>query len=82
MTERRNTNLFEVLIGQVTQNSEINIVLSKTLGVLGHTELFKPIHNLLHRARDLLAPVYGWFTEGFDTLDLKQAKGLLDELAS
>jgi predicted ATPase len=32
-------------------------------------------------ARDLLAPVYGWFTEGFDTLDLKQAKTLLDELA-
>jgi predicted ATPase len=33
-------------------------------------------------ARDLLAPIYGWFTEGFDTLDLKQAKTLLDELAS
>jgi predicted ATPase len=33
-------------------------------------------------ARDLLAPVYGWFTEGFDTLDLKQAKALLGELAS
>jgi predicted ATPase len=33
-------------------------------------------------ARDLLAPVYGWFTEGFDTLDLKDAKALLDELAS
>jgi predicted ATPase len=33
------------------------------------------------QARDLLAPVYGWFTEGFDTLDLKQAKALLDELA-
>jgi predicted ATPase len=32
-------------------------------------------------ARDLLAPVYGWFTEGFDTLDLKEAKALLDELA-
>ena len=31
-------------------------------------------------ARDLLAPVYGWFTEGFDTLDLKEAKSLLDEL--
>jgi predicted ATPase len=31
-------------------------------------------------ARDLLAPVYGWFTEGFDTADLKEAKGLLDEL--
>ncbi len=30
-------------------------------------------------ARDLLAPVYGWFTEGFDTADLKEAKALLDE---
>ena len=33
-------------------------------------------------ARELLAPVYGWFTEGFDTLDLKDAKALLDALAS
>jgi predicted ATPase len=33
-------------------------------------------------ARDLLAPVYGWFTEGFDTRDLKKAKALLDELAT
>jgi predicted ATPase len=32
-------------------------------------------------ARDLLAPVYGRFTEGFDTADLKKAKALLDELA-
>jgi predicted ATPase len=32
-------------------------------------------------ARDLLAPVYRWFTEGFDTADLKEAKALLDELA-
>ena len=32
-------------------------------------------------ARDLLAPIYGWFTEGFDTPDLKEAKALLDELA-
>ena len=32
------------------------------------------------QAHDLLAPVYGWFTEGFDTLDLKEAKALLDEL--
>ena len=30
-------------------------------------------------ARNLLAPVFGWFTEGFDTLDLKKAKTLLDE---
>ena len=32
-------------------------------------------------ARNLLAPVYGWFTEGFDTLDLTQAKTLLNDLA-
>jgi predicted ATPase len=32
-------------------------------------------------ARDLLAPVYGWFTEGFGTADLKEAKALLDQLA-
>jgi predicted ATPase len=32
-------------------------------------------------ARDLLAPIYGWFTEGFDTADLKDAKALLDALA-
>ena len=32
------------------------------------------------QARELLAPVYGCFTEGFDTLDLKEAKTLLDEV--
>jgi class 3 adenylate cyclase/predicted ATPase len=35
-----------------------------------------------NEARDLLAPVYGWFTEGFDTRDLKEAKALLKELSS
>ena len=35
----------------------------------------------IQEARDLLAPIYNWFTEGFDTLDLKDAKALLDELA-
>ena len=34
------------------------------------------------QARELLAPVYGWFTEGFDTHDLKEAKALLEELAA
>ena len=34
-----------------------------------------------NEARELLAPVYGWFTEGFDTRDLKEAKLLLEELA-
>ena len=32
-------------------------------------------------ARELLAPIYGWFTEGFDTADLQDAKALLAELA-
>jgi predicted ATPase len=36
----------------------------------------------VQQARELLAPVYGWFTEGFDTLDLKEAKALLAQLAS
>jgi predicted ATPase len=35
----------------------------------------------VQQARELLAPVYGWFTEGFDTRDLKDAKALLEELA-
>ena len=34
-----------------------------------------------NEARELLAPVYGWFTEGFDTHDLKEAKALLEELS-
>ena len=33
-------------------------------------------------ARQLLKPIYDWFTEGFDTLDLKDAKALLEELAA
>ena len=32
-------------------------------------------------ARELLAPIYSWFTEGFDTADLQEAKALLEELA-
>ena len=38
-------------------------------------------HGKPQQARELLAPVYGWFTEGFDTRDLKEAKALLEELA-
>jgi hypothetical protein len=33
----------------------------------------------VQQARELLAPIYGWFTEGFDTLDLKDAKALLED---
>jgi hypothetical protein len=35
-----------------------------------------------HQARELPAPVYGWFTEGFDTRDLKDTKALPEELAA
>jgi predicted ATPase len=34
----------------------------------------------VQQERELLAPVYGWFTEGFDTRDLKEAKALLEDL--
>jgi predicted ATPase len=36
----------------------------------------------VQQARELLAPVYAWFTEGFDTRDLKEAKALLEELGA
>jgi predicted ATPase len=36
----------------------------------------------MQQARELLAPVYGWFTEGFETRDLKEAKALLEELGA
>jgi predicted ATPase len=36
----------------------------------------------VQQAREPLAPVYGWFTEGLDTLDLKEAKGLLKSLVA
>ena len=39
-------------------------------------------HGHRAEARDLLAPTYGWFTEGFDTPDLKDAKVLLETLDS
>ena len=35
----------------------------------------------VQQARELLAPVYGWFTEGFDTRDLQEAKALLEQLS-
>jgi predicted ATPase len=41
-----------------------------------------PDQGKREEARGLLAPVYGWFTEGFGTLDLKEAKALLNKLAS
>jgi hypothetical protein len=49
MTERRNANLFEVLIGQIRQNDKGNVVLGKALSVLPESDGLEPIRNLLHR---------------------------------
>ena len=38
-------------------------------------------HGKRDEARELLVPIYGWFTEGFDTADLQEVKGLLEALA-
>ena len=50
MTERRNANLFEVLICQIRQDDKTDVVLSKALRVLSEVELLKPFGDLLHRA--------------------------------
>ena len=56
---------------------------AKSLELRGATSLTRLRRNQGRRKQghDLLAPIYGWFTEGFDTPDLKEAKALLDELA-
>ncbi len=56
---------------------------SKALELRAATSLARLFRDRGRRdeARALLAPVYAWFTEGFDTADLKDAKALLDELS-
>ncbi len=56
---------------------------AKTFELRAATSLAQYWHqqNRNSEARDVLVPVYGWFTEGFDTADLKDAKTLLDELS-
>jgi hypothetical protein len=54
----------------------------KTLSLCKSSKLGTANQGKVQQARELLAPVYGWFTEGFDTRDLKEAKALLEELAS
>ena len=53
--------------------------------VLGAARLLEPgtplaLQGKVREAYELLVPVYGWFPEGFDTLDLREAKTLLNEL--
>jgi hypothetical protein len=47
----QDTDLLKVLVGQVAEHRDINTVLYKALGILGHAELFEPVCNLLHRLR-------------------------------
>ncbi len=55
---------------------------SKTIELRAATSLARlwQSQGKSEEAHDVLAPVYDWFTEGFDTADLKEAKALLDEL--
>jgi predicted ATPase len=55
---------------------------ARTLELRAATGLARLWHQQGKRAeaRQLLAPIYGWFTEGFDTTDLQEAKALLEEL--
>ena len=55
MTERSDTEVFQVLVCQIAEDREIDIVISKALSILAETELLKPIRNLLHRR-----PPYGF----------------------
>ena len=45
----QDADVLEVLIGQMAEYRDIDLVLGKALGVLGHAELFEPVRNLLHR---------------------------------
>jgi hypothetical protein len=56
-----------------------DVALDKPSPNLGSARLWRD-QGQRGAARDLLAPVYNWFTEGFDTLDLKEAKAMLDGL--
>jgi predicted ATPase len=57
---------------------------AKTLELRATTSLARLLAKQRHRdeARTMLADIYNWFTEGFDTVDLKEAKALLDELSA
>jgi predicted ATPase len=63
-----------IAIAQNQQAKSFELRTATSLARLWHSQ------GKRQEAHDLLAPVYGWFTEGFDTADLKDAKALLDEL--
>jgi hypothetical protein len=69
MTEGSDTEVFQVLVCQIAEDREIDIVISKAPGVLGHPEFFEPIRNLLHRRppTDLRYPFWTRRTEVYRT---------------
>jgi hypothetical protein len=56
MTERRDPEFFEVLVGQIGQNRNGDVVLGKALSVLPEAELLQPVRNLLHRRLRACSP--------------------------
>jgi predicted ATPase len=70
--EQHLTNAFSVARQQQAKSLELRAAISMA-------RLWRD-QGKVQQARELLAPVYGWFTEGFDTRDLKEAKALLEEL--
>jgi predicted ATPase len=69
-------------VGKVTLISvRMPPIASMPTGLMSLARLWRD-QGKVQQARELLAPVYGWFTEGFETRDLKEAKALLEELAA
>jgi predicted ATPase len=66
--------------GDPPQKDQVLHVSAKAADAASLARLWRS-QSKVSEARELLAPVYGWFTEGFDTRDLKEAKALLEELA-
>ena len=71
----------EISFGQAIERSQEQAARSWELRAATSLAQLWAEQGRRQRAHDLLAPVYGWFTEGFDTADLQEAKSLLDELA-
>ena len=83
-----------LLAGSTKQQSEVQACFKRALAIARGQQAksleLRAAMSLSHlwqqqgkrdEARDLLAPIYGWFTEGFDTADLQQAKALLETLS-
>ena len=95
LLERGTVALEGALLARLSSRAEVEVSYREALALVRHQqarslELRAAIslarlwrdQGKRDEAHDLLAPIYGWFTEGFDTLDLKEVKALLDELSA